>query len=46
MEHLFKQTDLESRYSLNMNELLDGRMPKVPANKTYYKIILITLEIF
>jgi len=29
MEHLFKKTDLENRFSLNMNVLQDGKMPKV-----------------
>ena len=29
METLFKQTDLETRFSLNLNVLIDGRTPKV-----------------
>jgi len=29
MEHLFKKTDLENRFSLNMNVLQDGKMPRV-----------------
>jgi len=29
MEHLFKKTDLENRFSLNMNVLQDGKIPKV-----------------
>ena len=29
METLFRQTDLETRFSLNMNVLIDGRTPKV-----------------
>ncbi len=29
METLFRQTDLETRFSMNMNVLIDGRMPKV-----------------
>ena len=29
MEILFKRTDLESRFSLNMNVLIDGKVPKV-----------------
>ena len=33
MEHLFKKTDLESRFSLNMNVLFDGKMPKVSSLK-------------
>ena len=33
MEHLFKKTDLESRFSLNMNVLFDGKMPRVSSLK-------------
>ena len=33
MEHLFKQTDLESRFSLNMNVLFDGKTPRVSSLK-------------
>ena len=33
MEHLFKKTDLESRFSLNMNVLFDGKLPKVSSLK-------------
>ena len=33
MEHLFKKTDLETRFSLNMNVLLDGKLPKVSSLK-------------
>ena len=29
MEMLFKKTDLETRFSLNMNVLIDGKIPKV-----------------
>ena len=29
MEHLFKKTDLEYRFSLNMNVLLNGKIPKI-----------------
>ncbi|MGR3783448.1 MAG: DNA topoisomerase IV subunit A [Albimonas sp.] len=29
METLFKQTDLETRFPLNMNVLIDGKVPKV-----------------
>ncbi len=29
MEHLFKKTDLEYRFSLNMNVLFDGKLPRV-----------------
>ena len=33
MEHLFKKTDLESRFSLNMNVLFDGKMPRISSLK-------------
>ena len=33
MEHLFKKTDLESRFSLNMNVLFDGKIPRVSSLK-------------
>ena len=33
MEHLFKKTDLESRFSLNMNVLIDGKLPRVSSLK-------------
>ena len=33
MEHLFKKTDLEFRFSLNMNILLNGKIPKVSSLK-------------
>ena len=33
MEHLFKKTDLESRFSLNMNVLFDGKLPRVSSLK-------------
>jgi len=33
MEHLFKKTDLETRFSLNMNVLFDGKMPRVSSLK-------------
>ena len=33
MEHLFKKTDLESRFSLNMNVLFDGKVPRVSSLK-------------
>ena len=33
MEHLFKKTDLENRFSLNMNVLQDGKMPRVSSLK-------------
>ena len=37
MEHLFKKTDLESRFSLNMNVLLDGKIPRVLGLKDLLK---------
>ncbi len=33
MEHLFKKTDLEHRFPINMNVLIDGKMPKVSSLK-------------
>ena len=33
MEHLFKKTDLEFRFSLNMNILLNGKIPKISSLK-------------
>ena len=33
METLFRQSDLETRFSLNMNVLIDGRTPKVCSMK-------------
>ena len=33
MEHLFKKTDLETKFSLNMNVLHNGKIPKVSSLK-------------
>ncbi|MHA3914209.1 DNA topoisomerase IV subunit A [Halovulum sp. GXIMD14793] len=40
METLFKQTDLETRFSLNMNVLIDGRTPKVCSLKEVLRAFL------
>ena len=40
MEALFKQTDLEKRFALNMNVLIDGRTPKVCSLKEVLKAFL------
>ena len=37
METLFRQSDLETRFSLNMNVLIDGRTPKVCSLKEVLK---------
>ena len=40
MAALFKSTDLESRFSLNMNVLIDGRQPKVCSLKDVLRAFL------
>ncbi|MEM6439783.1 MAG: DNA topoisomerase IV subunit A [Pseudomonadota bacterium] len=40
MEALFRQTDLETRVSLNMNVLIDGRTPKVCGLKEVLRAFL------
>jgi topoisomerase IV subunit A len=40
MAALFKSTDLESRFSLNMNVLIDGRQPKVCSLKEVLRAFL------
>ncbi len=40
MEALFRQTDLEKRFVLNMNVLIDGRTPKVCSLKEVLKAFL------
>ncbi|NNU81530.1 DNA topoisomerase IV subunit A [Halovulum dunhuangense] len=40
METLFRQSDLESRFSLNMNVLIDGRTPKVCSLKEVLRAFL------
>lgn len=40
METLFRQTDLEVRFSMNMNVLIDGRMPKVSTLKEVLKAFI------
>ncbi len=40
MEALFRQTDLEKRFAMNMNVLIDGRTPKVCSLKEILKAFL------
>ena len=40
MEALFRQSELETRFSLNMNALIDGRTPKVCSLKEILKAFL------
>ena len=40
METLFRQTDLEVRFSMNMNVLIDGRTPKVSTLKEVLKAFI------
>ncbi|MCP5075391.1 MAG: DNA topoisomerase IV subunit A [Rhodobacteraceae bacterium] len=40
METLFRQSDLESRFSMNMNVLIDGRTPKVCSMKEVLKAFI------
>ncbi|MDE0304715.1 MAG: DNA topoisomerase IV subunit A [Albidovulum sp.] len=40
MESLFRQTDFEVRFSLNMNALIDGRTPKVCSLKEVLRAFL------
>ena len=40
MELLFKATDLETRFALNMNVLIDGRTPQVASLKTVLRAFL------
>ncbi len=40
MEMLFKSTDLENRFSLNMNVLIDGRVPKVSSLREVLRAFL------
>ncbi|MEM8788012.1 MAG: DNA topoisomerase IV subunit A [Pseudomonadota bacterium] len=40
METLFRLSDLETRFSLNMNVLIDGRMPKVCSLKEVLRAFL------
>jgi len=40
MESLFKLTDLESRFSLNMNALVDGKTPRVSSIRDLLRVYL------
>ncbi len=40
MEMLFKASDLETRFAMNMNVLIDGRMPEVASLKTVLRAFL------